>query len=408
MITICSNQKIQGGGDFIPEAPSILKALPGRAEELVKRRNEALRLIHSGFIGRDGIKLNEMQFNSRLVRGPEFGGEKTKAARYMPAADRYAGRFYTAVKAKNSKILKETPHHILIISALYGVVLPEEMIQVYSCHIEDHPSLRSIWTKDDFLTSITLSYIRQFKIDTVFDLTSQDTYRELVNWNRISSRANVLHVFGEQYAGPALLATLGELARDHILGKTEQEIKCMQPGQRIFLDRDKVIFTKEAFPPAGYPREQKREEESKLAEAKTPQEPSRIVIAPQDVMILDYPRDIKISSKGHNTIFEKVITNINDLPAEIRDVIREFSRCPDVLEVFFEKRAKRGRSFSSFRLKLLAPREGSGFIFAKIEGRGEVCHSQDVSIRVTKNREQQVYHILQNLLAEKGGGTAHD
>jgi len=402
VITICSNQKIQGGDDFKEEAPSILKILPtDQAKELIKRRREALDLIQSGSVGRDGIPLNQMQFNSRLAPGPEFGGIKTKGTLCMPASDRYAGSFYTAVKAKNNKILEETAHHVLILSALYGIILPEELIQVYSCHIEDHPALRLIWIKDQFLTSIVLAYMRQFGIATAFDLTSQDSYRELINWDRISSKARVLHAFGEQYAGPALLSTLGEFAREHILDEEEAKIKDMQPGDQIYLEREKLILSKEPYPPEGFPREQKEERRSKSTEAEAPQEPNQdLSITSEDIKILDHTRDIRVSSKGHKTIFERKIDNINDLPHDIKAIIENFSRCPDVLEVFFEKIKRGGASLPSFHLKLLAYQEGSGFIYAKVEGSGSVCHSQDVSIRVTKNREKQVYFILKKLLEE--------
>ncbi len=404
VITICSNQKIQGGDDFKEEAPSILKILPpDQSKELIKRRKAVLDLIQSGSLGRDGIPLNQMQFNSRLACGPEFGGVKTKGTLYMPASDRYAGSFYTAVKAKKDKFFSETPHHILILSALYGILLPEELIQVYSCHIEDHPSLPLIWTEDQFLTSMVLAYIRQFEIDTVFDLTSQDAYRKLLNWGRLSSKTNVLHVFGEQYAGPALLSTLGELAREYILDKTEEEIRLLKPGEKIFLERDKVILTKETFPPDGFPREQKENhfDKNTLPESENQQELiGDFALKPEALFILDHPRDIRVSSKGHNTIFERIVENIDDLPSEIADIITNFSRCPDVLEVFFEERSMAGPSLNKFRFKLLSAQEGTGFVYAKVEGSGPVCHSQDVSIRVTKNREKEAFLVLQKLLDE--------
>jgi hypothetical protein len=74
------------------------------------------------------------------------------------------------------------------------------------------------------------------------------------------------------------------------------------------------------------------------------------------------------------------------------------SRCPDVLEIFFEGREKGGPSFSSYRLKLFAPQEGTGYIHAKLDGVGQVCHTQDISIRVTKNIEIQVYYVLDRLI----------
>lgn len=397
LITICSNQKIQGGDVFKEAVPSLRKVLPDRADELAKKRAAVLNLIQSETLGRDGINLSQMQFNSRLVQGPEFGG--ARSGRYLPAAERYAGSFYSAAKKGSDDILSKTKHHVLIVSALYGLILPDELIQVYSCHIEDHPDIASIWTKGEFLTSILISYIRKFAIKKVFDLTAQDVYRTLLDWSRVSSKADVLHAFGEQYAGPALLSSLGELARDHILSKTEEDIAALQPGIPVFLEREKIVFTHDPFPPKGYPRAQKKNVEGNKSENNVPSsDENAFSEAVHDIVILDHPRDINISSKGHNTIFERPINNVNDIPADIKGAFLEISLCPDVLEIFFEKREKGGPSYPSFRFKLFAPQEGTGYIHAKIEGGGSVCHGQDISIRVTKNRETRVYSVLDKLL----------
>ncbi|MDD8019993.1 MAG: peroxide stress protein YaaA [Acidobacteriota bacterium] len=400
IVTVCSNQKVQGEYDYDKEAPSISKVISFNiAGELIRRRLRVLEIIKSGSLSRDGLNLKEMQFNARLFPGPDFGGRSAKPGIYMSAASRYAGRFYTAVKEKNDRILEEAPHHILIISALYGMLLPEELIQVYSCDIEDHPDITAIWAKDEFLTSIMLSYIGQFEIVRLFDLTGQEAYRSLLNWDRISSKVEVLHVFGEQYAGATILSTLGELARDHILGNEESKIRLIEPEKVFFLERDKVLLTNKPFPPAGYPKDEPKKKKNELSENKRSQEfQKEPLIKSQEIVLLDYPRDIRITSKGDNTIFERRIENINDLPPEMRQVIREFSRCPDVLEVFFEKRMLEGSSSSKFRFRLLVPVEGCGYISARIIGPGKVCHSQDVSIRVTRNRENQVFEILKKIL----------
>lgn len=400
LLALCSNQKVQGGDEFKPEVPSLCNILPDRADEIRARRSSALNLILGGSIDRDSVKLNQMQFNSRLVRGPEFGGTQSKTALYLPSETRYAGSFYTSVKKNSERILSETHHHVLIVSALYGLVLPDELIQVYSCHIEDHSALAATWTKDEFLTSLLLSYMHRFTIDRVVELISQDVYRELINWSRVSQKAEVLHVFGEQYAGPTLLSSVGELAREHLLGKADKEIYDLKPGDTLFLERDKVVFTKDSFPPDGYPREQRMVQEDRGHESPEHETmESQVHPSIADGLLLDHPRDIKVTSKGHNTIFEKPIDNVSDLPTEIKSIIQEFSRCPEVLEVFLKKRSKNGHGCQAFRMKLFRPQEGTGFIHAKIEGSGALCHSQDVSIRVTKNRELVTYQVLDELIS---------
>lgn len=398
IITICSNQKIQGGDAFKKSVPSVAAVLPDSADGLFRRRSDILGLIQGGSLGRDGIPLCQMQFNSKLVRGPDFGGKDSGC--YLPSSERYAGSFFTAVKRDNASILSDSLHHILIISALYGLLLPDEKIQLYSCHVEDHSDITSIWKKDGFLTSVVLSYMRKFEIYKAFDLTAQESYRELLNWSRISKKAQMLHVFGEQYVGPSLLSSLGEFARDHLLLKKEEELSEYVPGSRIFLEREKIVLTEFPSPPAGFPREQEALDKNKTSASQV-EIASEQSYPPTDVaniLIMDHPRDITVSSKGHRTIFERPVANLNDIPSEVRGIFSEMSRCPDVLEIFFEGREKGGPSFSSYRLKLFAPQEGTGYIHAKLDGVGQVCHTQDISIRVTKNIEIQVYYVLDRLI----------
>jgi hypothetical protein len=320
IITICSNQKIQGGDGFKKSALSIATVLPDSADGLFRRRSDVLALIKGGSLGRDGIPLNQMQFNSKLVRGPGFGGKDPGV--YLPSYERYAGSFFTAVKRDNATILSDSPHHILILSALYGILLVGELIQLYSCHVEDHADFVSIWKKDGFLTSNILSYMRKFAINKVFGLTAQESYRRLSSWSRISKKAQVLHAFGEQYVGPSLLSSLGEFAREHLLLKKEEELSECVPAIRIFLEREKIVLTESPFPPLDFPRQreplpQKIPSERKIETALEEDNPQLEII---NILLLDHTKDITVSSRGHNTIFEKPVANLNDIPSELRSV----------------------------------------------------------------------------------------
>jgi len=372
--------------------------LPDSADSLFRRRSDVLELIQGGSLGRDGIPLSQMQFNSKLVRGPDFGGKHSGF--YLPSSERYVGSFYTAVKRDNAAIFSDSPHHVLILSALYGLLLPSELIQLYSCHVEDHSDIVNIWKKDGFLTSILLSYMRKFDINKIFDLTAQGSYRNLLNWSRISKKAQVLHVFGEQYVGPSLLSSLGEFAREHLLLKKEEELSEYVSESRVFLEREKIVLLESLYPPEGFPQEKEAPDKNRpsVGQGEKVSEQTRSSVDVANILILDHPRDITISSKGHKTIFEKPVANLNDIPSELRGIFSEMSRYPDVLEIFFEGRERGGPSFPSFRLKLFAPQDGTGYIHAKLDGIGHVCHSQNISIRVTKNREMKVYYVLDRLI----------
>ena len=411
IITICSNEKNKGGEFYRRESPSILKIIPEHAGKIIQARTNAFELVQSGVVGRDGIKLNELPFNSRLVCGPEFGGKSSGSTQYMQALDRYDGRFYKALKSGDKNIIEESPHHLLIISALYGLVLPDELIQCYSCTIDDSPELASIWTDGNFLTSIVLAYMNKFNIDTAFDLTAQESYRRLLQWERIAKKANVLHVFGEQLVGPALLFTLGKLAKERLLFKTEKDLKTIELNKMISVGNDRLIFTKELFPPEGFPKERGNEpnKESLYAQESKTQMPAAeklkditsIEKKEEEISLLGHSREIRVTSRHHKTIFGKMIHNINDLPEEIREVVREVSRCPEVIDVIFERMKKAGPSYDKFRFRLLSAKIDSGRIEAKVEGDGKVCHTQYVCIRVTKGFEQKAFNVLKNLLNQK-------
>ncbi len=412
IITICSNEKNKGGDVYNLESPSIVKILPEHSDGIIQRRLKALELIQSGVIGRDGIKLNELPFNSSLIYGPEFGGKSSGSTQYMQALDRYDGRFYKSLKSGDKDIIEESPHHLLIISGLYGLVLPDELIQCYSCNIDDDAEFASIWTDGNFLTSIILAYMNKFKIDTVFDLIAQESYRRFLHWERIEKKAKVLHVFGEQLVGPALLFTLGILAKEKLLVKTDEDLKTIEINKMISVGNDRLIFTQEPFPPEGFPKECENkpiEEESLYAQELAVQMPSvekeeditGTEKRKEEILLLDHSREIRVTSRCHKTIFGKMIDNINDLPQEIREVVREISRCPEVIDIIFERMKKAGPSCDKFRFRLLSTKIDSGRIDATVEGNGKVCHTQYVGVHVTKGYEQRVFKVLKDLLDQK-------
>jgi len=94
------------------------------------------------------------------------------------------------------------------LSRLYGLVGPEEQLQRYSCHIADHRRLSEIWAEDDFITEALRNHMRQHSITRVFELLGEDAYRRVFRWSELAN-VEVVHVFGQQNAGPAALPALG-------------------------------------------------------------------------------------------------------------------------------------------------------------------------------------------------------
>jgi len=399
IITIGTNNKRQGGFSYQRKTVSIPSLLPEHAPEIFRRRQIILDFLKGDSVKRDGISLSNMQLNSKLKKGPDFGGDESSL--YMPVYQRYIGRFYTEVSVGNPNILLETSHHILILSGLYGLLLPEELIQAHSCHVKDHPKIPDTWCRDSFLTSLILAYIKCNSIKKIFDLTGQEAYRCMVDWSRIARKAEVLHVFSEQYSGPSSLPSLGEFARVQLLSAPERELLEISDGSHFFLEEHgRVVLTMNAFPPEGFPREN----EKLLIDKKTVEYPKQKAPPGKKNIsskVLSYRRDISVTSGEHNTMFDKKIASIQDIPPLAQEIFWKMSQCSDVLEVFLGKFTSHGPKSESFKIKLHKPQLDSGHIFGKIIGPGKIGRVQYVDVRVTKGREHQALQAITELLAEE-------
>jgi hypothetical protein len=261
VVIIASNTKKQGGGPGYHREQSILAHVPSAAaDELMQGRRWALRwILRSSEATRDGQRLADLPANRSLVAGPEFGGESTQGL-YLPAAERFRGRLFLQLGPGAAQLLQTTSHHLLILSGLYGLVLPSEPVQNYQCYIEDHPNLRGFWTEGDLLTNVLLAYVKQQGITHVFDLTPQNSYRFLIAWHRVRTETQqVLHCFGAQSVGPGFLIPLGVVARDLLSKATEAQLLSIQPGSSLETPYERVYFQPSPTPPADAPHEAERQ-----------------------------------------------------------------------------------------------------------------------------------------------------
>lgn len=130
-VTTCSLTKAAGGtGTFDPESV-VAATAPRHAESLAARREEVRELV-KGANPADwqGVPLKDLDYNRGLVKGVEFGGRKD--AVYMPALDRYQGRFFQAL-GDAGKARCRSNDNLLIVSGLYGLLRVNEPVQLYSC-----------------------------------------------------------------------------------------------------------------------------------------------------------------------------------------------------------------------------------------------------------------------------------
>jgi hypothetical protein len=254
-VTICSNNKKKGGSAGYDEKRSILSCVSGpMRRELLAGRARVLGLIKRGGKDRDGKRISEKPHNRELVKGPDFGGSDT-GARYLPAAERYAGSFF-AQFGPDVGLLYSGSASVVIMSGLYGLALADEPVQDNSCHLNDHPTIREVWTARDLMTEAILSLISERKIERVLDFTSLHSYRYVLDWRRIRARLpkGVLHLFGEKSTGDSLLTPLGALARRLLGDRTERELLDLKSGQFLQTETERIyLHSGEGAPGKGLP-----------------------------------------------------------------------------------------------------------------------------------------------------------
>lgn len=229
-LTICSLTKASGGRPEYDERLAITSLLPSDLKiRLLERREKARRLVRGeSDLDWQGVSLSELEFNQNLTGGADFGGRHSAA--YLPAVYRYDGRFYQALGKEGRRKIFEGEYPTLILSGLYGLLLPTEPIQLYSCPLSDQ--IAELWRSDSLLTDILCEYIRY--ILRIFDLTAIGGYSQLIDWARIiSTQTEVLHCADSMASGGYALTSFGRLLGTTMLDMSENELIAIRPETRI-------------------------------------------------------------------------------------------------------------------------------------------------------------------------------
>lgn len=256
IITTCSLHKKQGGGKYYKNA-DIGSDIPEESRNfLINTRNTIRNLLWSGQLKWQGLNTSELEFNNNLAYGEDFGGEDP-SAKYLPAIIRYDGRFYDALGDEGKKNLILSPHHVLFLSGLYGLVRPLEPIQLYSCPVEfqDGKSLvKDIWTKNDGLTHVLVDYVKKHNIKKIFDFTARKIYRDLINWDflKTDTSADVYHCFSNMAAGDYALTDFGKFIKSYLINASEDDLLKINGDTLI----QGVLFTSDDEPSQNQVREE--------------------------------------------------------------------------------------------------------------------------------------------------------
>lgn len=172
---------------------------------------------------------DERAANRSLINGPDFAGPETQNAVYLPAWQRYKGRFFTSVGEHFWAQLAEHPVEVLFVSGLYGLLFWDERIQDYDCHLGDEARRQSlsstvadVWRP--LLTDVLCEFIEQRRregapIDHVFDLLSEELYQTVFEWDQLcsSSRVEIHHRnFDPPRIGAESLTWIAQIVTDNL------------------------------------------------------------------------------------------------------------------------------------------------------------------------------------------------
>jgi len=260
IIGICSRTKNTNLGEpgYQPGCGIARFLSEGKAELLKLKRFEMKHSLKDILWGKKRF-VSELAMNQHLVDGPDFAGEEVE--RYLPALQRYQGKFYVqglGGAPEAEKALYSSGHHFLILSGLYGMVSPDEPVQLYTCPVEvESIEVQAFWRRFDTLTRILLDYLQKNSITRVFDCTGRQIYRDMINWHYLKEKSGVtiLHCHYAEAAGDPALGDLGRMTREYLLAHSEQELLDLQPDIPIQGPGGEFIFSNNSCPPPNYAHE---------------------------------------------------------------------------------------------------------------------------------------------------------
>jgi hypothetical protein len=227
------NQTSEGEGEKFQESKTLFSSLERGDSRinLVNGRKAVFQHLRNTAITGGGY--GEELFNGRnLKEGKDFFGTDTDA-RYLAAVDRYLGGVFRGLGAPGKKRIAHSLHHVLIVSAAYGLLKPFEPVQYCNYPSGDSTASYTLWNQDDRITGLLADYIRTYEIRRIFDFTgfSLPFIHGIFRWERITNlpRIEVLHAGHRWGRGDDALPFFGIFLRDTLLSARTTELLELHP-----------------------------------------------------------------------------------------------------------------------------------------------------------------------------------
>ncbi len=231
-----SRDKRQNGETCKPSARSFPGFLsPRTANDFRSKRKAVLRMLKGGpprlyDHEQNGGFRDQRECNQILIEGPDFREAHEGAPVYLPACERYRGRFFRKLSQENRSFwggLRNEPVEVVFVSGLYGLVLWDEPIQEYDCHFGDYAegdasqTVALCWS--GIVTAALCEFVNREKtagrgcFRRVYDLLSEESYQLVLDWERIAScGTQVFHRIFKESAGPDILAKFATIIGKHL------------------------------------------------------------------------------------------------------------------------------------------------------------------------------------------------
>jgi len=254
-IFIGSNHKeIRSGTSLYDEERAIFSFLSPHMSQYLKQIREEIRISLDSVVWQNK-KASHLKMNENLVRGTDFGGNDPRA-RYLPAIERFTGRFFNegGLGEEGINRLLKSGHHALIIDGLHGFTTPTEPIQLFNCPLEIQTlSIQKRWREQYALTNLLIDYIRKNSITHVIDLTARKFYRDLIDWYEVKKvGSEIFHVYFEEYAGNESIIELSKICRNNLFTSSEQDLLSIKPESIRPTPDGNYIFSNKIEPPTGW------------------------------------------------------------------------------------------------------------------------------------------------------------